>query len=153
MKAMTMPSADPSVIDHPELRAFAEQAVWVAHLEDAAGALEDLVVDLLDDVSEETDLPGDEPHRDEEPLAVALDVVIAAFDEAEFALEERVAAWLAADPEHWPIFRLVVLDPWQVTPGRWRQGVPGWVRTLGTLMALAHFQGDPYGRQRSLDLT
>jgi hypothetical protein len=29
-----------------------------------------------------------------------------------------VMEWLAQDPEHWPIFRLVVLDPWQEQSGR-----------------------------------
>lgn len=144
---------DPQEVRHAELREIAREAEWVAHLEEAAGALEDLVTDLLDVDCEETELPEDESGRDDEPLAVALDVVIAAYDEAEAVLEARVAAWLVADPEHWSIFRLVILDPWQITPGRWIKGVPGWVRTLGAIMALAHFQRDAYGRQRTIDLT
>jgi hypothetical protein len=139
-------TTDPAQIDHPDLRAFAVQAAWVAKLEDAVEVLEDLAVDLMD-----------EEHRselepwEEDPLEVALSVVHANFEEAEQALEARVTKWLAQDPEHWPIFRLVVLDPWQEQPGRWREDAPGWVRSLGTNAALAHFQQDPYGRQRVID--
>lgn len=84
----------------------------------------------------------------EDPLEVALSVVDANFEAAEQELEARVTEWLAQDPEHWPIFCLVILDPWQEQPGRWREDVPGWVRTLGTNPSLAHFQQDPFGRQR-----
>ncbi len=138
--------SDPTRIDHPQLREFAVQAVWVAKLEEAAGVLEELVVDLLDD-----DRPDDIPEWDEDPLEVAWSVVNANFEAAEQELETRVTEWLAQDPEHWPIFRLVVLDPWQEQPGRWRADAPGWVRSLGTNTALAHFQQDPYGRQRTID--
>jgi hypothetical protein len=115
--------SDPTQIDHPLLREFAVQAAWVAKLEDAVGVLEELVVDLVD----------------------------ANFNAAEQELEARVTEWLAQDPEHWPIFRLVVLDPWQEQPGEWREDVPGWGRSLGTNTTLAHFQQDPNGRQRVLD--
>ena len=91
------------------------------------------------------------PVWDEDPLEVALSVVNANFEAADQELEARVTEWLAKDPEHWPIFRLVVLDPWQEQPGQWREDVPGWVRSLGTNTALAHFQQDPYGRQRVID--
>jgi hypothetical protein len=67
-------------------------------------------------------------------------------------LRARVAAWLAQDPEHWPIFRLVVLDPWQEKPGLWCGDVSGWVQTLGTNTTLAHVQQDPYGSQRVIDV-
>ena len=88
---------------------------------------------------------------DEDPLEVALSVVHANYEEADQELEARVAEWLAQDPEHWPVFRLVVLDPWQEQPGRWREDGPGWVRSLGTNKALAHFQLGPYGRQSLMD--
>jgi hypothetical protein len=138
--------SDPTQVDHPDLREFAVQAAWVAKLEDAVGVLEELVVDLVDE-EQRSDL---EPWKDD-PLDVALSVVQANFEEAEQALEARVTEWLAQDPEHWPIFRLAVLDPWQEQPGRWREGAPGWVRSLGTNAALAHFQQDPYNRQRVVD--
>lgn len=145
-------AVDPEAVDHPQLREFARQAVWVAKLEETAGALEDSVADLLGDAPDDSDLMGGNGDREEEPLEVALAVVTATFEDAEAELESRVAAWLAADPEHWPIFRLVVLDPWQTKLGQWRKKTPGWVRTLGTLTTLAHFQRDPYGRQRTLDI-
>ena len=138
--------SDPTQIDHPDLREFALQAAWVAKLEDAVGVLEELVVDLVDEEQRSELEPWEE-----DPLEVALSVVHANFEEADQALEARVTEWLAQDPEHWPIFRLVVLDPWQEQPGRWREDVPGWVRSLGTNTALAHFQQDPYGRQRVID--
>jgi hypothetical protein len=139
-------TSDPTQIDHPELREFAVQAAWVAKLEDADRVLEDLVVDLVDD-----DRPADIPMGDEDPLEVALSVVYANFEAADQELEARVTQWLAQDPEHWPIFRLVVLDPWQEQPGRWHEDAPGWVRSLRTNTTLAHFQQDPYGRQRVVD--
>ncbi len=137
---------DPTQIEHPDLREFAVQAAWVAKLEDAVEVLEELVVDIVDD-----DRPDEIPVWEEDPLEVALSVVNNNYEEADQALEARVTEWLAQDPEHWPIFRLVVLDPWQEQPGQWREDTPGWVRTLGTNTALAHFQQDPYGRQRVID--
>ena len=82
---------------------------------------------------------------------VALSAVNANFEAADQELEARVTEWIAQDPEHWPIFRLVVLDPWQERPAQWREDVPVWVRSLGTNTALAHFPQDPYGRQRIVD--
>jgi hypothetical protein len=136
-------SEDPADIDHPQLRQFAVQAVWVAKLEAAVGVLEELVIDFVD---EEPSAEA-EPEEDH-PLEVALALVEAEFEDDDRELEARVAEWLAEDPEHWPIFRLVVLDPWQVRLGQWGEDVPGWVRTLGTNTALAHFQQDPFGHQR-----
>ena len=138
-------TSDPTQIDHLELREFAVQAVWVAKLEEAAGVLEDFMVDLGD-----ADRPRAESWE-EDPLEVALSVAHANFEEADQELEARVTEWLAQDPEHWPIFCLVVLDPWQEQPGRWREDVPGGSGSLGTNTALAHFQQDPYGRQRVID--
>jgi hypothetical protein len=151
-EALVAGAVDPEAVEHPQLREFARQAVWVAKLAETAGVLEDDVVDLLGDAPDDGDLMGSNGDCEEEPLEVALEVVSAAFEDANAELEGWVAAWLAADPEHWPIFRLVVLDPWQTNPGQWQADVPGWVRTLGTLTTLAHFQRDPYGRQRTLDI-
>ena len=100
-----------------------------------------------------TDLADDEdqtgrPPWEADPLETAWSIVQTTFEDADQALEARVTEWLAQDPEHWPIFRLVVLDPWQEEPGHWREDAPGWVRSLGTNTAPAHFQQDPYGRQR-----
>jgi hypothetical protein len=136
-------TSDPAQIDNPELRELAMQAAWVATLEDAVGVLEDIVVDA-DDAEEEP--PVGLQSWEVESLAVALDVVRAHFEDADRALEERVIKWLAQDPEHWPIFRLVVLDPWQHQPGHWQDDVPGWARSLGTNTILAHFHQDPHGR-------
>ncbi len=113
-------SNDPTQIDHPDLREFAVQAAWVAKLEDAVGVLEELVVDLVDEEQRSELEPWEE-----DPLEVALSVVHANYEEADQELEARVTEWLAQDPEHWPIFRLVVLDPWQEQPGQWREDVPG----------------------------
>jgi hypothetical protein len=108
-----MRTSDPTRIDRAAIREFAVQAAWVAKLEDAVEVLEDLAVDLVDE-AQRSDL---EPWE-EDPLEVALSVVHANFEDAEQALEARVTEWLAQDPEHWPIFRLVVLDPWQEQSGR-----------------------------------
>jgi hypothetical protein len=149
IEGVPMPSpTDPADVDHPELRELALQADWVAQLEGAVGALEDLVLDFTED---EEPAPDDDA-GEEEPLAVALSVVQSAYEDADRALEERVARWLAEDPEHWPIFRLVVLETWQQEPGQWRERVPRWVRALGTTTTIAHFQEDPFGRQRVVDI-
>jgi hypothetical protein len=97
---------DPTQIDHSDLREFAVQAVWVAKLEDGVEVLEELVVDLVDEEQRSKLEPWEE-----DPLEVALSVMHANYEEADQALEARVTDWLAQDPEHWPIFRLVVLDP------------------------------------------
>ncbi len=112
--------SDPTQIDHPDLREFAVQAAWVANLEDAVGVFEELVVDLVDE-EQCSDL---EPWE-EDPLEVALSVVYANFEAADQELEARVAEWLAQDPEHWPIFRLVVLDPLARAAGAVARGRPG----------------------------
>ena len=148
MRAIT----EPDRVDHPALREVARAAAWVARLEEAVEALEDLVADLVDGDEPDARADAGAAPADEDPLEVALSVVRAAYEEADGALEERAVAWLAEDPEHWPIFRLAVLDPWQVEPGRWRDGAPRWVQVLATDAVLAHFQHDPYGRRRELDL-
>jgi hypothetical protein len=104
--------SDPTQIDHPDLREFAVMATWVAKLEDAGGVREELVVDLVDE-EQRSKL---EPWEDD-LLSVALSVVHANFEAADQEVEARVTEWLAQDPEHWPIFRLGVLDPWQEHPG------------------------------------
>ena len=146
------PITDPDQVDHPALREPARVASWVARLEEAVEALEDLVADLAGGDEPDARAEGSATPAHEDPLEVALSVVRAAYEEADRALEERRVAWLGEDPEHWPIFRLAVLDPWQVEPGGWRAGAPRWVRVLATDAVLAHFQHDPYGRRRTLDL-
>lgn len=146
------PISDPGAINHPVLRDIALEAAWVAKLEEAVDALEDLVEDLAEPVA---DAWGDgEGTVDDEdaPFRVALSVVTSARDEADAALEGRLAGWLAEDPEHWPIFRLALLDAWRDEQGGVSHAGPGWVRVLTTNAALAHFQQDPYGRQRVVDL-
>ena len=65
----------------------------------------------------------------------------------------RLIDWLSKDPEHWPIYRLVVLDPWR-TPSkrRWKKQTPDWVRALTTNAVIAHAQHDPFGRQHSIEV-
>jgi hypothetical protein len=140
--------SDPTQVNNPELRELAIQAAWVAKLEDAVAVLGDLVFAVDNDEAETEPDPDLEPWE-EDPLVVALDVVLANAEEADRSLEERVTAWLAHDPEHWPIFRLAVLDPWQERPGQWQDDVPGWVLSLWSNTIIAHVQQDPFGRQMS----
>ena len=86
-------SADPADIDHPQLREFALQAVWVAQLEEATGVLEELMTDLADD----DDRTGRAPWE-ADPLETAWSVVQTTFEEADRELEARVTEWLAARP-------------------------------------------------------
>jgi hypothetical protein len=139
------PATEPDQIDHSALRELAMAAAWVANLSNAIDALEDLVGDSDDDAAAE----GGNP---EDPLFIALSVVEERWEDEDRELERRLTTWLAEDPEHWPIFRLVVLEPWQERPGVWIAGVPDWVRALATDAILAHFQHDPYGRRAQLDL-
>src|SRR5205085_585745 len=117
-------TTDPNRVDHPVLRELALAAAWVARLEDAVDVLEDLVGDFDDDRlpngAEPTDAAVGEAAHVQDPLAVALGVVEERYEEEDRELEGRLIAWLAEDPEHWPIFRMVVLDPWQGRPGVWR---------------------------------
>jgi hypothetical protein len=78
----------------------------VPKLKEAVGVLEVLVVDPGGD-----DRPDDVPVWDEDALEITLSVVNATFEAAEQELEARVTEGLARNPEHRPIFRLVVLDP------------------------------------------
>ena len=144
-------SADPRHIEHVGLREFALQAAWVARLEEAVQALEELAQDLRTGEREEDPNAVLEPWE-EDPLDVALSIVTAVYEEADRELESGLIVWLAHDPEHWPIFRLVTFDAWQASPGRWREDVPRWVRSLATNTVLAHFQQDPYGRRQVHDL-
>ena len=138
-----MPIADPTQIDHAVLRDLALEAAWVAKLEGAVDALEDRLVPPGDDGSA-PDGAGD--GDDGDPLAVALEVVEAAYEAAFRALEVRLLAWLADDPERWALLFLV-LAPWQAAPAQWRADAPGWVRVLGPEAVLAHARQNPYGRQ------
>jgi hypothetical protein len=138
--------SDSTQSDHPDLREFAVMATWVATREDAVGVREELVVDLVDEEQRSKLEPGED-----DPLEVAWSVVYANCEAADQEVEARVTEGLAQDPEPWPIVRLGVRDPWPEQPGRWGEGVPGWVRSLGTNTALAHVQQDPYRRQRVVD--
>ena len=149
------PITDPQAIEHPTLRELAREAVWVAKLEDAVGALEDLIADLLEPLTDvDASLTSEDQAADEEedPLQVALSVVASAHEEADAALEDRLANWLAEDPEHWPIFRLALLEAWRDERGSLNPAAPGWIRVFATNAALTHFQQDRYGRQREIDL-
>ncbi len=149
------PITDPQEVEHPTLRELAREAVWVAKLEDAVAALEDLIADLLEplpDIDAAATSENQPPDGVEDPLQVALSVVASTHEEADATLEGRLTQWLAEDPEHWPIFRLVLLDTWLNERVCLDPAAPGWIRVLATNAALAHFQQDRYGRQRVLDL-
>ena len=98
------PITDPQAIEHPTLREFVMEAVWVAKLEDAVEALEDLI-ELFDPLA---DANGIEPSEGrtagdavDDALEVALSVVTTAREAADAALEARLAAWLATGrPAH-----------------------------------------------------
>ena len=143
------PISEPDGVEHPELRQLALQAAWVAKLEAALGVLDDLLAAHEGGGGDAAGAPGED---DPNPLGVAYAVVLAAFEEADQALEAALIEWLGRDPEHWPIFRLVVLDPWSTGPGRVRDEAPGWVRSIATNGTIAHYQQDPYGRRRTVDL-
>jgi hypothetical protein len=117
----------------------------VARIAEAAGALEDLIWAVGE--GEDGDEPDGEAavgdptgEADRDPLVLAWELVSERYEDEDRELEAAIAEWLAADPEHWHILRLAVLDPWQEGPGAWRAGVPGWVAVMGTDAVLAHYQ-------------
>ena len=66
---------------------------------------------------------------------------------AETGLAALLATWLGEDPEHWPLRRRRLIDPWQERPGLWSADTPECARTLGTTAATAHETDDPFGRR------
>jgi hypothetical protein len=49
-----------------------------------------------------------------------------------------VATLLGEDPEHWPVLRLTLIEPWKELAGVWSEETPEGVRTLGTIATTAH---------------
>ncbi len=159
MKRITRPEG----VDDPQLREFAQRALWVSKLEETMEFLEDLVHDEVH--AFRLDEQGDDPIAgaadsgvnvslaDEHPYEIAHALVGEHWEEADRELEADLRAWLARDPEHWSIFALVLLNPWRTPAERWRRDTPRWVRTLCTNTISAHFQHDQYGRQRLVDLS
>ena len=111
--------------------------------------LENVFVNILSPGVDEDDPPS-APYEEFANIDSALGLVSTTFEEMDQELEGRVLEWLSRDPEHWPIFRLVILDPWHTKLG-WRPDTPDWVRALSTNTAAAHFQQDPFGRKRMID--
>ena len=136
---------DPARIAHPKLREFAFQATWISVVTEAANDLEDLNVDvpraerLLPDFS--TPWPWEF-----DSVALAVSIIRHDRQAAEQNLEERLAGWLRDDPDHWPLFQLTVIDPWQERPGIWSADTPEWLRTLGAIGETAHARHERYGR-------
>jgi hypothetical protein len=63
------------------------------------------------------------------------------------SLEELVATWLGEDPEHWPVQRLTVIDPWKDLADLWSADTPQWLCTLATIATTAHVKDAPFGRR------
>jgi hypothetical protein len=141
--------SDPAKIDHEDLRELAFFAEWVANLEEASGLLENVFVNISSPGVGEEDPPSS-PYEEFDSIELALARISTTFEEMDQELEGRVREWLSRDPEHWPIIRLVILDPWRTKSG-WRTDTPDWVRALSTNTAAAHFQQDPFGRKRMID--
>jgi hypothetical protein len=137
---------DPVRLGLPKLRVFAFQAAWIATLAETVDDLDDLLVDLPPD---ERLLPAfTMPWPwDFDSMALARSLVQASRDAATKDLRDLLATWFGEDPEHWPVLRLSLIDPWQETPGSWSADTPEWVRTLGTTATIAHEHDDPVGRR------
>ena len=137
--------SDPTQIDHPQLRELAVEAVWIARVGDVVTELESLRSDQSD--KERVDGgPQDDGPREANPIAEALHLVQTAHAEGERRLDERVAAWLWENPEHWPLFSFALIHPWQDPPGEWKRDTPGWIRTLGDIAAVGHARYEQFGR-------
>ncbi len=121
--------SDPMQIQHPVLRHFAFQAAFLAKLAEAIEELEDLC----------DDLPAEERYdpvyregwyEDVDTVAVAMHFIAKSYAESEKAFADRIAGWLAEDPENWPVLRLVLLDPWSDPVYYWHRHAPDWLRVL-----------------------
>ena len=56
-------------------------------------------------------LPRQGWHEEADPVDVARDCLAAAYQRSLLIFEEQIATWLAEDPEHLPVLRLVLLAP------------------------------------------
>jgi hypothetical protein len=137
---------DLAQLTHPRLREFAVVAAWISTIVAAAEDLEDLLSDVPPEERVLPDYSTPWPW-DFDPLVVALKVVQLNREEAESGLEELVATWLGEDPEHWPVLRMTVIDPWKDLAGLWSADTPEWIRTFGTIATTAHIKYDPFGRR------
>ena len=137
---------DPVQLKPPKLREFAIITAWISTVAAAERDLEDLIGDLPPEERQLPDFSTPWPW-DFDSFVVALSVIHETRHVSEQELEELVAIWLAEDPEHWPVLRLMLLDPWQERPGSWADDTPDWVRTLGAIAASAHEKYDPFGRR------
>jgi len=81
---------NPSHVDHAEPREIAEP------------------IELGDD---RADASAERDLNDDDPLSLAESIVSAACEAADQAIEAELINWLRAGPDHWPIFRLVLIDP------------------------------------------
>jgi hypothetical protein len=137
---------DPVRITHPRLREFAYQAAWIATVAESASDLEDLLVDVPPEERTLPDFSTPWPW-DFDSFIVALSIVTHTREAAEQGLEELVATWLGEDPEHWPVLRPSLIDPWKELAGIWSADTPEWIRTLGAIATTAHAKYDPFGRR------
>ena len=137
---------DPVQLPHSRLREFAYQAAWIATVAEAAGDLEDLLVDVPPEERVLPDYSAPWPW-DFDSFVVALSVMTHTREAAQQSLAALVATWLGEDPENWPVLRLTLIDPWQERPGIWSEETPEWVRTHGAIAATAHATGDSCGRR------
>ena len=141
---------DPAHLTHPKLQEFAVVAAGtrrvIATLAESASDLDDRLIDVPPEERVHPDYNTPWPW-DFDSFVVALSVVQTMREAAEQGLEELVATWLGENPEHWPVLRLTVIDPWKELAGIWWEETPEWVRTLGTIAATAHVKYDPFGRR------
>ena len=131
------PPRDPGEIAHPVLRECAERAEWLAVVAAAMADLEPQAADVR--------FGRGDPAAQEslaESLAVLLRLARVSLDETAKDLDQLLLGWLAEDPEHWGIFRLMLLDAWQPAPGQWYEGTPPWVFVLVAKAAALQERGD-----------
>ena len=138
--------SDPVELRHPKPRESAVIAAWIATAAEAATELEDFLVDVPPQERVLPDFSTPWPW-DFAPLVMALSVVQGSREEAEQSLEQLLGTWLRQDPENWSVVRLILIDPWQESPGVWHEDTPESVRSLGTIATTAHAKYDPFGRR------
>jgi hypothetical protein len=127
---------------HPKLQ---ECAIITARIATATEATNDQEYFLDDVPPEERTLPDfSTPWPwDIDSFVVALSIAQETREATAQGLEELVATWLGEDPEHWPVLRPSLIDPWKELAGIWSADMPEWIRTLSTIATTAHAKVRP----------
>src|SRR5215212_1257152 len=139
------PIYDPAQLTHSRLLEFALMAAWISTVAAAHRDLEDLVIDVPPEERVLPDFSTPWPW-DFDSFVVARSRDPRFGDESENALDPLLSTWLREDREHWPVFCLTLVDPWQERLGICSAQAPEWLRAIDTIATTARAKYDPCDR-------